>query len=254
MASFKRVWIFSDLHLTGLDTPLGQAFLRALEEPSDFGDAVVLAGDIFELLVGESPRLSARFRPFFEAIGRLAARGVRISFIEGNHDFHIRGLFPGAVVFPGDEDDLRLESISGEKSLLVAHGDLADPGDQGYLRMRAVFRSAPLRFLVRMLPGRVVEAIARLLARSGDQKVQDLPEHWSDSDRNRLRSVFRACAEGYRSRGFDFVVLGHCHDLDEAGGFYWNMGYPPVHRQFLMWDSEADERKGRLFRRNFLGF
>jgi hypothetical protein len=30
-------------------------------------------------------------------------------------------------------------------------------------------------------------------------------------------------------------VLGHCHDLDQVEPYYFNMGYPPVHRQYLFY-------------------
>jgi hypothetical protein len=64
--------------------------------------------------------------------------------------------------------------------------------------------------------------------------------------------VYRAHAETKRSQGFDFVVMGHCHDLDDWGGFYWNMGYPPVHRQYIVFDPRAGAAKVSLERRNFL--
>jgi UDP-2,3-diacylglucosamine pyrophosphatase LpxH len=54
MQVFRRVHIFSDLHLSSLDEPLAVAFLTAMGELQGPGDALVLAGDIFEILVGNS--------------------------------------------------------------------------------------------------------------------------------------------------------------------------------------------------------
>ena len=62
-----------------------------------------------------------------------------------------------------------------------------------------------------------------------------------------MRSVFREFAEEKKRQGFDFVILGHCHDLDDLQPFYFNMGYPPVHRQFLYWSAESNSVKRRDF-------
>jgi hypothetical protein len=50
------------------------------------------------------------------------------------------------------------------------------------------------------------------------------------------------------AEGYDYVVMGHCHDLDEMSfkvgervGQYVNVGYPPVHGSYLSW-SPGDEK------------
>ncbi len=253
-ARLRRVWIFSDLHLTCLDSPFGRSFLRTLDEPARSGDAVILAGDIFELLIGSSIRFQNRFAPFFQKIEALIARGVRVDYIEGNHDFHLRGLFPDAVRIHGDAVDLDVRGASGATlRIRIEHGDLVDREDRAYLKMRALFRSPFAQKLVAALPGSAIEAAGALLARSVDQKNADLPETMPEADRSRLRSKFRNHAQALHHQGADFVVLGHCHDLDEWGGFYWNMGYPPAHRQFLYYEAGPDGSKDSIKRRNFLG-
>jgi hypothetical protein len=129
-----------------------------------------------------------------------------------------------------------------------------DLEDRGYLRLRAFFRSSPLRVLAHVLPGVAIEGLARLLSRSPERKSSELPEFWAPTDLERLRSVYRHFAASVRSRGFDWVVLGHCHDLDEDSGVYFNMGYPPVHRQFLICAPDPETGKETLRRRNFPGF
>jgi UDP-2,3-diacylglucosamine hydrolase len=248
----RRVWIFSDLHIENLKTDLARAFLRTLELPEGPGDAVVFAGDLFELWVGDSPYFSEKFSAFSGILQGLLAKGVRIDYIEGNHDFHLSGILPAGVNVVPVGVALELESSEGARRLWIEHGDLADREDRSYLRMRAVLRSTPVRLLSRLLPGPGIESIASRISRPADQKTGELPEHWSEGRRNRLRSVYRAHAEAKRSQGFDFVVMGHCHDLDDWGGFYWNMGYPPVHRQYLVFAPPPGSAKVSLERRNFL--
>ncbi|MBU6153686.1 MAG: UDP-2,3-diacylglucosamine diphosphatase [Bdellovibrionales bacterium] len=254
MQPFQRVHIFSDLHLTALSEPLGQSFLHAMNDIKGNRDALVLAGDIFEILVGNSAYFRQKAEPFTDALSELLRRGVSIFYIEGNHDFHLSGLLPGGVILA--QDSIRipvLDASGGSKILEVVHGDLVDPADHAYLRMRRVFRSKPFRFAAERLPGSIIVGISRFLSRDHSQKSAQLPESWPEENRARLRSLFHADAEKRRALGADFVVMGHCHDLDDWGGFYWNMGYPPVHRQYLVYDSAASGGKDLMTRRYFLG-
>ena len=64
----------------------------------------------------------------------------------------------------------------------------------------------------------------------------------------RLRNLYRSYAAERIARGCDFVVMGHCHDLDEKSfvidgrpGQYVNVGFPRAHGSFLSW-SPGDER------------
>jgi UDP-2,3-diacylglucosamine hydrolase len=249
----KRVFIFSDLHLTRLDSPLGNAFLRALDGVSGPGDAVVLAGDVFEVLVGNSKYFLRMHGAFFEKIRDLLERGVSVHYIEGNHDFHLCELLPSAVRIHDARVDLEVEGPGGKiLKIRVEHGDLVDQDDRGYLLMRTVFRSGVVHWLARVLPGAWIEWLATGVARAPAQKESDLPNPWNETKTATLRGKFREHAEAARRQGIDFVVMGHCHDLDEWGGFYWNMGYPPVHRQFLVYESPGPGRKETLERRNFL--
>ncbi len=254
MQPFQRVHIFSDLHLMALDEPLGRSFLQAMNDIEGNRDALVLAGDIFEILVGNSAYFIQKAKPFADALSALLQRGVSIYYIEGNHDFHLSGLLPGGVIIA--QESIRVpvsDSAGGSKILEVVHGDLVDPEDHAYFMMRRIFRSTPVRFAAGNLPGSIIAGIARLLSRDHSQKTAQLPESWPEERRNRLRALFHADAEKRRALGADFVVMGHCHDLDDWGGFYWNMGYPPVHRQYLVYDSAVGGGKELITRRYFLG-
>ena len=142
------------------------------------------------------------------------------------------------------KDEWMAQDPETQKKIYIAHGDLVDQSDEGYLRLRAFFRNPVIRSLIHVMPGKWIQKIAQQLSRSPDHQKADLPEKWPEHDRNRLRSVFRSFA---RQQKADIVILGHCHDLDEEPPFYWNMGYPPVHRQFLYYDSANN----RVIRRDF---
>jgi UDP-2,3-diacylglucosamine hydrolase len=254
MERFRRVWVFSDLHLTRTEEPLYRSLLTALDEPVGATDAVIFAGDVFDLVVGDSEHYRSKHRLFLDAVARLLARKVRVFYIEGNHDFHLSGFMPRGVRFEPEAVCVEVGGEGALRKLYVAHGDLVDRSDVGYLRLRAFFRSAPLQHLARALPGAWIDRIASKLSRPPERKASELPEHWVPLRRDALRKVFRDFAGMIRARGFDGVILGHCHDFASEGGFYFNMGYPPVHRQFLVCGDFPDSGGEMIFRRNFPGF
>ena len=246
-----RVWIFSDLHLTDSTTSLYRSLLEVLQEPSRVDDTLVFSGDIFDLLVGDSPYFKHKFSEFFTAIDRCLEKGVKVYYIEGNHDFNLSRLFPSNVHF--EDESVVLKDEANQKKIYIAHGDLADPTDQDYLKLRRFLRSKALRRLMHWVPGPWIEKIGMNFSRPGEQKTADLPENWSPEKRDGLRQIYRSFAEKQKRLGFDYVVLGHCHDLDDQAPFYFNMGYPPVHRQFLFYETGDSSQKELLKRRKFPG-
>lgn len=242
-----KLWVYSDLHLDGSD--LYHEFLAALDR-SQPQDVIVLAGDIFDLMIGKSRHFRDKYAEFFEMLHRLDERKVQLHYIFGNHDFNLFRAFGATQVLVHDDHvALTVPAPDGFKKVYVAHGDLVDREDIQYLRMRRLFRSIPVKALTTVLPGSWIEKLGRKLSRQSDQKAAELPEHWPAPRRNALRNLYRSFAADKRRHGFDLVVLGHCHDLDEQEPYYWNMGYPPVHRQFLVYDSAV----GTFSRHQFVG-
>jgi UDP-2,3-diacylglucosamine hydrolase len=230
-----RLWIFSDLHLTDSASPLYLSFLRILHEPTTLNDCVVFSGDIFDLLVGDSPYFHDKFQGFFMAIERLASLGVKLHYIEGNHDFHLRKHFPPAVHF--HEESVVIKDLTHEpaKRIYIAHGDLVDQADTSYLKLRKILRAKPVEVLSGLIPGRLIDKIGNVFSRPLSRKSGDLPEYWPSERREKLRAVFHQFAKQKRDEGYDYIVLGHCHDLDQVAPYYFNMGYPLVHGQYLFY-------------------
>ena len=122
----------------------------------------------------------------------------------------------------------------------IAHGDLVEQEDAGYLRLRTLLRSSPFEWFAAALPGRVIETVGLRFSRSLAQKSEDKAS-------SHTREVFRAFAAKKHEEGFDYVVLGHCHDFDAVPPVYYNMGFPPKHGHYLYYDTET-----QLQRRKFL--
>lgn len=237
-----KVVVISDIHIFGADDPLYASLLSLMREELAPGDHFVLAGDIFDFLVGNQPGLNARYAEFFAELRRLGNAGVRTTYIEGNHDFHLAKAFGGIPNLRVVEEETEISLPT--KRLYVAHGDLVDREDRGYLALRAFFRSPLIRFTAFALPEVAVEWIGKRSSDASRKRAPRLPETRGADHLARLRGKFRDFAEAKFRAGYDAVVLGHCHDLDgkdfsEGGraGRYLNVGFPRTHQSYVLLDE-----------------
>lgn len=236
-----KVVVISDIHIFGPEDPFYGALLALMRDGLEPGDHFVLAGDIFDFLVGNQPGLVRGYAAFFESLRDIGLRGVRTTYIEGNHDFHLHPAFRGIANLTIVPEEV--EIATPNRRIYVAHGDLVDVEDRGYRALRFFFRSPFIRGAARMLPEAVVRWIARRSADSFHGPV--LRESETEGESRPLRKTFRDFARRKFLAGFDAVVLGHCHDLDGADfssgervGRYLNVGYPRIHRQYVVFTDE----------------
>lgn len=225
------------------------SLLKILRERAESGDTLVLAGDVFDLFVGSKRVFVNRYREFFEEARRAVARGVQLHYIEGNHDFLMKRAFGSPSGLHVHKHDFAIEL--GGKRFFFAHGDTADHSDYSYRALRAFFRSPPMRAFVKLAPGSWVEGIGKLSARQSRAAKPELASGLPTQGLERLRKIYRNFAAERVSKGYDFVVMGHCHDLDEMSfvvdgrqGQYINVGFPRVHGSFLSWEP-GDEKISR---------
>jgi UDP-2,3-diacylglucosamine hydrolase len=234
------LYAVSDTHIWGTDDPLYRSLLRLLSERVREGDTLVLAGDLFDLFVGNKRVFLQRYREFFAELEAAGRRGVTIHYIEGNHDFHLRRAFARIPRFVLHSRDFELEL--GGRRFYFSHGDLVDRKDYGYRALRIFFRSPLMRLAVALMPDSMVEWIGRGSARASKGARYRLPTQLPPGRMEYLRNTYRSYAAERLARGADFVVMGHCHDLDEKSfvigsrkGQYVNVGFPRVHGSFLSW-------------------
>lgn len=204
-----------------------------------------MAGDVFDLFVGNREWFKTHYAEFLRAVEDLNARGVDIHYIEGNHDFQLKGVYDRCLRFHLHADSFTLEQ-SGRR-FFVAHGDLVDQRDRGYLLLRTFFRSPFMAAFLGVAPDAWISGIARSLSRKSQAKNPRQPLQLPEAKRDRLRNLFRSFARGKFDQGYDFILLGHCHDIDDElfqqgsrTGHYMNIGYPRVDPRFVMWTPGED--------------
>lgn len=220
------------------DEPFYQQILRWMGSVPKPGDHLALAGDIFDVYVGNKEVFSRTHAPFFEAVRSLLQNGVSVHHVEGNHDFWLRGAYvdsgcPGAKVH-GDSIEIALAG----KTLRIEHGDLADRTDRFYLVFRKFFRSGFALAMIGGTPGVLLDWMGRTWSNGSRDRQGELPDAWSEQRRGALRRIYFEYAATRVGRGLaDSLIMGHCHDAHECTG-YMNVGFPRKHQAWVRWTPE----------------
>lgn len=204
-------YFLSDIHLHSVEERNGQTLLRFLTSVADGADkntALFLLGDIFDLWVADHEVFRNRFSPLIGALETLRRRGGRIVYFEGNHDMHLEK-FWGSVLGAEILVQAAEFEIDGLR-LRCEHGDEINLEDKSYLRLRAVLRSAPLKFLGHALPGGFWDWLGQRWSRTS-RKYSSVER---ESQQETLREMIRHhAARAYREHPYDVLISGHLHVL-----------------------------------------
>jgi len=213
----KAVFV-GDAHLKGRRDPNQSrfcAFLAGLKEI----DHLFIMGDLFEYWVGYNRFIHHHYEPVIDGLIGLAQRGVKIVYMEGNHDFSLERFFAatiGADVFP-DTADIRYDG----KRLLLSHGDVIDE-KRSYVFLRSFLRSRLFNIVHRLVPPLVGWKIAMESARRSRAAM---------ARGAALEGTMRQYAREKIGEGFDLVVMGHTHlaalfheEVNGHSGIYANSG------------------------------
>ncbi len=123
-----------------------------------------------------------------------------------------------------------------------------DRKDYGYRVLRFFLRSWMIRLFVSLAPGILIDRIGKMSSYQSKKRKRMVSSDMPLLRMEYLRKIFRSYAAEKLALGFDFVVMGHCHDLDEMffmidgrKAQYVNIGFPRLHGSFLSW-SLGDEK------------
>ncbi|TYO98788.1 UDP-2,3-diacylglucosamine hydrolase [Geothermobacter ehrlichii] len=192
----------ADAHLLDPEDTNYQRLLAFLESRRGRIRNLVILGDLFEFWVGYREVVFSRYLPLLELLHRLHREGARITYVEGNHDFHLGPWFAqklGCRILP-DGGDIEIDG----RRFHLAHGDLLNPADTAYLRLRWILRSRLLRGLIAAVPPDLTWRISRAMARRSAGRKKERPAF----DPTPLLVTY---AEKKIAEGADFVLTGHFH-------------------------------------------
>jgi len=197
-----RAIFLADAHLCKPSDPNYQALLAFLEQQCSRTDLLVLLGDIFEFWIGKAAVADA-YVPVINLLERMSGQGTKLVYVEGNHDFHLGPVFTDRLACQVLPDGGGIE-LDGKK-IYLAHGDLANPEDKSYRRLRAFLRSSLIRTLLRLAPNRLTMAIASRGSHNSRRNAAQRGRRWP------ARDILRPYAESILSRGYQVLITGHYH-------------------------------------------
>ena len=237
----QKDWIFiSDAHFTGQKPGEMEAFLRFLDSEKGSMGHLVILGDLFEFFFGfkDSSLTMETFAfpdylPVLKKLQSLYRLGIRIKYLEGNHDFFLHSFFSEQfemeVEVHPDGCEERLEG----RRVFIAHGDLSNPKQWTYRTFRRVLKNPWTYRLIHFAGPRLSRWVAQRLSDMSYQKYHPVGHPLPPP-------AFKVFAHQKFLEGFEIVILGHSHFPEEVEEWidgrkylYFNVGDWMTHRSFL---------------------
>ena len=180
-----------------------ERFLSFLEDcRRTAAPALVILGDLFEYWFGPAQAESAGGRAVLDALAQATSGGLSVHLVPGNRDFLLGRSFSkrtGVQLHPRGF----VGRIAGKRWVIV-HGDELCTLDRGYLRLRRVLRSPPIRGLAPRLPSAAGRAVARRLRRASTRALATKPKAEAEQQ---WSAVEEMCSR-HRASG---LICGHAH-------------------------------------------
>jgi len=142
-------------------------------------------------------------------LGTLASisdQGIPLHFFVGNHDMWVRDYF---------SQELKLityfEPITIDRNgvrIHLGHGDGLGPGDEGYKRLKLIFRNPLCQWLFGILPPQIGMSLAEYFSQKSRAQTLDREEQFLGEDKEWLINYCRDYLEKYAT---DYFLFGHRH-------------------------------------------
>nr|WP_178117821.1 UDP-2,3-diacylglucosamine diphosphatase [Pseudomonas sp. R5(2019)] len=152
--------LISDLHLQEERPDITRAFLDLLATRARQAQALYILGDFFEAWIGDDA-MTPYQASICTALRTLSDSGTQIFLMHGNRDFMLGKAFCKAAGCSLLSDPSVVE-MGGEPVLLM-HGDSLCTRDEAYMRLRRYLRNPVSLWILRHLPLRTRQKLARKL-------------------------------------------------------------------------------------------
>ncbi len=199
-----RDLFIADAHLRNPQDENYRKLLEFLDSQTGQTRTLYLLGDIFQFWLGHRFANFPPYQPMLQTLRKLQESGTEIVFIEGNHDFYLAPFFEqvmGCRVMPDGGE----VTIDGNR-VFLAHGDMTDPDDVGYHKLRSLLRSGFTRLLSKVLSAQMIWNISEWGSnKSAEQRV-------GKEARSAPREKLLAHARPFFEDGYMAVITGHFHN------------------------------------------
>jgi len=115
----EGAFLLGDAHYSNLRPQL-EDFLQDIKSKRLKPTQLILCGDIFDALFGGIPITKEVNQVVIDLINRISYE-IEIIYLEGNHDFNLKAIFPNVKIFSISKQPVECEY--NNKKILLAHGD-----------------------------------------------------------------------------------------------------------------------------------
>jgi len=141
----EGAFIVSDAHYSH-QRPQLLEFIKDIHSKKLQPTQLILMGDIFDALFGGVTYTQKINHEVIKLLNEISLC-IELIYLEGNHDFNLKNIFPNAKIFP-----IYLQPVEATckgKKVLLAHGDI--DGDIGYKIYTAIIRNRLVLFLLSII-------------------------------------------------------------------------------------------------------
>ncbi|QOP43062.1 UDP-2,3-diacylglucosamine hydrolase [Sulfurimonas sediminis] len=224
----EGAFIVSDAHYSHLRPEL-LYFLREIHSKNMAVPQLILMGDIFDALFGSIDFTCKQNKEVIALINDIS-KDTEVVYLEGNHDFNIKNVFPKAKVFSIKNQPV--EALYQKKKVYLAHGDF--DGDRLYKLYTSLIRSPFVLFVLKYIDIFSKHAI-----------LKNLDSYLSKKNDCKKFTGFREFVQKRLAEKYtcDYFIEGHYHQNTSFGtdGFYYiNLGAFACNQRYFIVKSAQD--------------
>ena len=202
-------------------------FLKAIQSKQLLPTQLIFMGDIFDALFGGVQRTSVLNEEAISIMNDLSTE-IEIIYLEGNHDFNLKDIFPKCKVFKIAQQPLTC--MYEDKKVILAHGDY--DGVFSYKIYTALIRNRYVLKFLNMFDTYILNFLDQHLGNKDDCK--ELP--WFDGFiRRRIENKYDC----------DYFVEGHFHQnkiINFDNSIYINLGAFACNQRYFIVESSKDKK------------
>lgn len=138
-------FVIADAHYSNF-RPSFLEFLKKIHLKELKPTQLIFLGDIFDALFGEVSYTQVINQEAIKLINEISLE-MEVIYLEGNHDFNLKDIFPYAKVFPISQQPLTCRFR--DKKVMLAHGDFFNKNsDLSYIIYTKIIRNPVMLFIL----------------------------------------------------------------------------------------------------------
>lgn len=188
-----------------------------LQNSPNIHTELFIVGDLFDCWIEYKYVVPKGYYKLFTKIDELIKRGIKITYLAGNHDFWRGNYFKEE--FGIDIQFKEIERTIGNKRFYISHGDGLAYKDLGYKIVKKIVRNKILQKLYYLIH----PDLGIWIAKNTSSTSREYTSKKDYSQKDGLKDfAFKKIQEG-----FDYVILGHRHKPEivrKENSYYINLG------------------------------